>query len=149
MYDIKEVSQVNNKYIFFVFSDGTQDRKTVDINELKYLYDDVTEKMKMLDFTVKYNRDCYEDAKQEVVRFEKIIEGYEKYIEENKSDPMVRRGLHDVCYSLTETEKKRNEILRESFGMSHAATKASDEYWRLYKLQKQIEAVFQDVKKLR
>ena len=149
MYDIKEVSQVNNKYIFFVFSDGTQDRKTVDINELKYLYNDVTEKMKMLDFTVKYNRDCYENAKQEVTILEKIIEGYEKYIEENKSDPMVRRGLHDVCYSLTATENKRNEISRESFGMSHVATKASDEYWRLYKLQKQIEAVFQDVKKLR
>ena len=28
MYNIKEVSQVNNKYFFFVFSDGTQVTKT-------------------------------------------------------------------------------------------------------------------------
>ena len=34
MYNLKEVSQVNKKYIFFVFSDGTQERKAVNVNKL-------------------------------------------------------------------------------------------------------------------
>ena len=146
MYNVNEILQVNKKYIFLLLSDGTQDRRVVNLSELKTLYIDVLEKMKYLNFTVNYNRDFYNELTLEYEKQEKIIEGYEKYIEEHKEDSMVRRGLHDVCYALTTANSKRYEIALQRAGVSHASNKASDEYWKLYKIQKQIEVVFQEVK---
>lgn len=146
MYNVNEILQVNKKYIFLLLSDGTQDRRVVNLSELKTLYIDVSERMKCLDFTVNYNRDFYNELTLEYEKQEKIIEGYEKYIKEHKEDSMVRRGLHNVCYALTTANNKRHEIVLERVGVSHASNKASNEYWKLYKIQKQIEAVFREVK---
>ena len=143
MYNVNEISQVNKKYIFLLLTDGRQDRQSVNLSELKTLYLDVSEKMKCLDFTVNYNRDFYNELTLEYEKQEKIIEFYEKYIEEHKEDPLVRRGLHDGCYALTTANNKRQEIALERAGVSHASIKASDEYWKLYRIKKQIEAVFQ------
>ena len=141
MYDIKEVTQVNTSYIFFHFSDGTQDRKTIDMRELKHLYNDVCKNIKHYDFMKEECEKVRESLKLESEKLENIIQGYEKYIAEHQDVPNIRRGLDNVCYSLETTIKNKRELNMEISGVNKTWSYAMEKYWKLYKLQKQIESV--------
>lgn len=141
MYDINEVTQVNTSFIFFHFSDGSQDRKVVDMRELKYLYDDVCQNMKHYDFMKNESHNISEKMQEEYNKLESISQGYKDFIEKNQDIPAVRRNLHDVCYQLEVTQQKQRETAIQKSGVNVMYSHAIDKYWKLYKLQKQIESV--------
>ena len=141
MYILNEVSEVNTKYIFFLFSDGTQDRKTVNKNDLKELYNDVCENVKHYEFMIQECKTVYNSINGECEKIEEVIKGYEKFIENNQNDPMVRRGLHNVCSSLEWENKKQRELFYNRSGVVQTKHYAINKCDRLYKLQRDIESV--------
>ena len=141
MKNINEVSEVNAKYIFFHFPDGTQDRKIVNKNDLKELYIDICNNMKSYDFMKEECEKVKEQLRLESDSLNSVIQGYEKYIAEHQEIPSIRRGLDNVCFNLEYAIKNQRELNYKISGVNKAWSHASDNYWKLYKLQKQIENV--------
>jgi hypothetical protein len=141
MYNINEVTQVNASFIFFHFPDGTQDRKTVDIRELKHLYTEICENMKHYEFMKMENNKISNNIQEEYDKLDNTILGYKAYIEKNQDNSSIRRGLHDVCYQLEVVQKKQSELAIQKSGVNIAWSYAMEKYWKLYTLKKQIENV--------
>lgn len=141
MYIINEVSEVNTKYIFLKFSDGTQDRKTINKNDLKELYTDVCQKVSHYEFMIQECKIVYNSINVECEKLEEIIKCYEKFIENNQKDPMVLRGLHSVCSSLEWENKKQRELFYNRSGVGQTMQYSRNKCDKLQKLQKNIESV--------
>lgn len=141
MYIVNEVSEVNTKYIFFKFSDGTQDRKKINKNDLKELYKDVCEMVNNYEFMIQECKIVYNSINVECEKLEENIKGYEKFIENNQNNNMVLRGLHNVCSSLEWENKKQREMFYNRSGVLQTIQYARTKYDKLKRLQNDIESV--------
>lgn len=141
MYMVNDVSEVNTKYIFFKFSDGTQDRKAVNKNDLKELYSDVCEKISHYEFMIQECKTVYNSINIECEKLEETIKGYERFIENNQNDPMVLRGLHSICSSLEWENKKQRELFYNRSGVAQTMQYSRTKCDKLQKLQNDIKSV--------
>ena len=141
MYILNEVTSVNTKYIFFTFSDGKQDRKTVNKNDLKELYNDVYQNISNYDFMYKENKKVSDKLQLEIDTLNKTIERQENFIANNQNDPMIKRGFHNVCYDLKFNKRKQVELSHNISGINTSCMHANDMTFKLEKLKRDIESV--------
>ena len=106
--DIKNVTSVNAKYIFFK-EDGKEDRKPSHYAELQQMMDDLQADYYFYNRMLTETRTLAEKHREELDKLDASIEDLESCIESQKDIPAVKRGLADICFKLENLEKERLE----------------------------------------
>ena len=135
--DYTTIRSVNDKYIF-IKVDGKEDRtptKKADLSDVLESFNN--------DYNF-YNRMVLETEKTKVkinLELGKLL-SYEKQleniIEENKNDPLYRRGLADACFNLEYTGKKIHETLCKLSGVSAVVSDAMHKRDKAERMTKEI-----------
>lgn len=106
--DIKNVTSVNSKYIFFK-EDGKEDRKPSHYAELQQMIDDLQSDYYFYNRMLTETRTLAEKHREELDKLDAVIEDLKSRVELQKDIPAVKRGLADICFNLKNSEKKRHE----------------------------------------
>lgn len=106
--DIKNVTSVNAKYIFFK-EDGKEDRKPSHYAELQQMMDDLQADYYFYNRMLTETRTLAEKHREELDKLDASIEDLKSCIEAQKDIPAVKRGLADICFKLENLEKERHE----------------------------------------
>lgn len=106
--DIKNVTSVNAKYIFFK-EDGKEDRKPSHYAELQQMMDDLQADYYFYNRMLTETRTLVEKHREELDKLDASIEDLKSRIEAQKDIPAVKRGLADICFKLENLEKERHE----------------------------------------
>ena len=145
---VDNVKSVNAKYIFFINDDGKEDRKTVHYAELQDVLDDLQNDYyfynRMLSETEKtYSRISAEWCE----KLENNITNLEKRIEENKDDPLVKRGLADICWNYEQTQKKHTQVIMQLSGIRIVTSDTRNKLDRIERLINDIQSVMRVISK--
>lgn len=105
MYNFKEISSVNSRYIFF--KDDT--RKVVDVKLLHEVIKDI--KVELNHYTFMYNKmnEVYDMYTDRINQIQGTINRMNELIESNQDKPIVRRGLSEYHDTLRYNTKSLNE----------------------------------------
>ena len=106
--DIKNVTSVNAKYIFFK-ENGKEDRKPSHYAELQDMMDDLQADYYFYSRMLTETRTLAEKHREELDKLDASIEDLKSRIEAQKDIPAVKRGLADICFKLENLEKERHE----------------------------------------
>lgn len=106
--DIKNVTSVNAKYIFFK-EDGKEDRKPSHYAELQQMMDDLQADYYFYNRMLTETRTLAEKHREELDKLDASIEDLKSCIKAQKDIPAVKRGLADICFKLENLEKERHE----------------------------------------
>ena len=106
--DIKNVTSVNAKYIFFK-ENGKEDRKPSHYAELQQIMDDLQADYYFYNRMLTETRTLTEKHREELDKLDASIEDLKSCIEAQKDILAVKRGLADICFKLENLEKERHE----------------------------------------
>ena len=106
--DIKNITSVNAKYIFFK-EDGKEDRKPSHYAELQQMMDDLQADYYFYNRMLTETRTLAEKHREELDKLDASIEDLKSCIEAQKDITAVKRGLADICFKLENLEKERHE----------------------------------------
>lgn len=136
--DIKNVTSVNSKYIFFK-EDGKEDRKPSHYAELQQMMDDLQTDYYFYNRMLTETRALAEKHREELDKLGAVIEDLKSRIEAQKDIPAVKRGLADICFNLKSTEEKRHEKGLELCGIHKVSGDTLRKLERTETLIRQIE----------
>lgn len=135
--DIKNVTSVNAKYIFFK-ENGKEDRKPSHYAELQQMMDDLQMDYSFYNRMLAEVRTLAEKQRGEVEKLDATIENLKNRIEAQKDIPAVKRGLADICFNLKNSEKKRHEKGLELCGIHKVSDDTLRKLERTETLIKQV-----------
>lgn len=131
--DKEHITEVNAKYVFFKFPDGSQDRLKSRKQDLQEVYKWVNEEMYF------YNR-MYEEVHQmyelEKERFDRTRHYYS---DEEIHNACLKNRFANIDMEIS--NEKYKEDWHYISGGRKVGTRANDKYWRLYKLAEEIKNV--------
>lgn len=144
--DYRHINEVNKSYVFLTYPDGKQDRKPTHKK-------DIVEALECLvkdrDF---YNRMVLETRK-EMGKLQKEIEiinsrqaELEKYIDGHNEDPLIRRGLADICFKYQNNNKEYTKIIHQLSGMGTILNHAFEKQLKAEKIISNIENTLKLIK---
>ena len=84
---------------------------------------------------IKENNDVSNSINDEIKHLQHLNERRKQYIEENQSNPLIRRGLADIIFNYDETEKEIYNLTHEMSGINRSNSKA---LYRLNNLEKAL-----------
>lgn len=135
--DKEYITQVNSKYVFFTFPDGSQDRLRASKVDLKCVYGWYVEEMNF------YNRmynELSESYREQFDSFEKSRHYY--------SEDEIAIACKTDRFAYIPMEIKNEDYKREInkiFGISKESSRILDKYWKYYRIAKQIEEAFKQL----
>lgn len=129
--DKEHITEVNAKYVFFRFPDGSQDRLKVRKQDLIEVYQWINEEMN-------FYRRMYEEVKQlyesEKERFDKIRHYYS---DEEIHEACLKNRFASIDMGIS--NEKYKEDWNQISGKWKVASNANDKYWKLYMLAENIK----------
>ena len=138
---VNNVKSVNTKYIFFINDDGKEDRKTIHYAELQDILDDLQNDYYFYNRMLNETEKTYNRINAECEKLENNIASIEKRIEENKDDPMVKRGLADICWNYEQTQKKHTQVIMQLSGIRIVTSDTRNKLERIERLINEIQSV--------
>ena len=144
---VNNVKSVNTKYIFFINDDGKEDRKTTHYAELQDILDDLQNDYYFYNRMLSETEKTYSRINAECEKLENNIASIEKRIEENKNDPMVKRGLADICWSYEQTQKKHIQVIMQLSGIRIVTSDTRSKLERIERLINEIQSVMRVISK--
>ena len=138
---VNNVRSVNTKYIFFINDDGKEDRKTAHYAELQDILDDLQNDYYFYNRMLNETEKTYRRINAECEKLENNITNIEKRIDENKDDPMVKRGLADICFNYEQTQKKHTQVIMQLSGIRIVTSDTRNKLERIERLINEIQAV--------
>lgn len=135
--DIKNVTSVNAKYIFFKENEK-EDRKPTHYAELQDMMDDLQSDYYFYNRMLTETRTLAEKHREELDKLDASIENLKNRIEAQKDIPAVKRGLADICFNLKSAEEKRHEKGLELCGMHKVSSDTLHKLERTERLIKQV-----------
>ena len=144
---VNNVKSVNTKYIFFINDDGKEDRKTTHYAELQEILDDLQSDYYFYNRMLNETEKTYSRINTEREKLENIIANIEKRIEENKDDPLVKRGLADICFNYEQTQKKHTQVTMQLSGIRIVTSDTRNKLERIERLINDIQAVMRVINK--
>ena len=138
---VNNVKSVNAKYIFFINDDGKEDRKTTHYAELQEILDDLQSDYYFYNRMLSETEKTYSRINSECEKLENSIASIEKRIEENKDDPLVKRGLADICFNYEQTQKKHTQVIMQLSGIRIVTSDTRSKLERIERLINEIQAV--------
>lgn len=144
---VNNVKSVNTKYIFFINDDGKEDRKTTHYAELQDILDDLQNDYYFYNRMLSETEKTYSRINSECKKLENSIASIEKRIEENKDDPLVKRGLADICFNYEQTQKKHTQVIMQLSGIRIVTSDTRSKLERIERLINDIQAVMRVVSK--
>lgn len=144
--DIKKVTSVNAKYIFFKDENGNNDRKPSHYAELQQMMDDLQTDYYFYNRMLKETRTLAEKHREELDKLDAVIEDLKSRIEAQKDIPAVKRGLADICFNLKSTEEKRHKKGLELCGIHKVSDDTLRKLERTETLIRQIEEAMRGCK---
>ena len=138
---VNNVKSVNTKYIFFINDDGKEDRKTAHYTELQEILDDLQNDYYFYNRMLSETEKTYSRINAECEKLESSIDSLEKRIEENKDDPLVKRGLADICFSYEYTQEKYTQVIMQLSGIRIVTSDTRNKLERIERLINEIQAV--------
>ena len=138
---VDNVKSVNTKYIFFINDDGKEDRKTAHYAELQDVLDDLQNDYYFYNRMLNETEKTYSRINSESEKLENSIASIEKRIEENKDDPLVKRGLADICFNYEQTQKKHTQVIMQLSGIRIVTSDARNKLERIKLLINEIQSV--------
>ena len=144
---VDNVKSVNTKYIFFINDDGKEDRKTTHYAELQEILDDLQSDYYFYNRMLNETEKTYNRVNAECEKLENSIASIEKRIEENKDDPLVKRGLADICFNYEQTQKKHTQVIMQLSGIRIVTSDTRSKLERIERLINEIQAVMRVINK--
>ena len=144
---VDNVKSVNAKYIFFINDDGKEDRKTTHYTELEEILDDLQNDYYFYNRMLSETEKTYNRINAECEKLENSIADIEKRIEENKNDPMVKRGLADICWNYERTQEKHTQVIMQLSGIRIVTSDTRNKLERIERLINEIQAVMRVISK--
>ena len=144
---VNNIKSVNTKYIFFINDDGKEDRKTTHYAELQAILDDVQSDYYFYNRMLNETEKTYSRINAECEKLESSIDSLEKRIEENKDDPLVKRGLADICFSYEYTQEKHTQVIMQLSGIRIVTSDTRNKLERIERLINEIQAVMRVINK--
>ena len=144
---VNNVKSVNTKYIFFINDDGKEDRKTTHYAELQDILDDLQNDYHSYNRMLSETEKTYSRINSECEKLENSIASIEKRIEENKDDPLVKRGLADICFNYEQTQKKHTQVIMQLSGIRIVTSDTRNKLERIERLINDIQAVMRVINK--
>ena len=144
---VNNVKSVNTKYIFFINDGGKEDRKTANYAELQEILDDLQNDYYFYNRMLSETEKTYSRINSECEKLENSIASIEKRIEENKDDPLVKRGLADICFNYEQTQKKHTQVIMQLSGIRIVTSDTRSKLERIERLINDIQAVMRVISK--
>ena len=144
---VNNVKSVNTKYIFFINDDGKEDRKTAHYAELQEILDDLQNDYYFYNRMLSETEKTYNRVNAECEKLENNIANIEKRIEENKDDPLVKRGLADICWNYEQTQKKHTQVIMQLSGIRIVTSDTINKLERIERLINEIQSVMRVISK--
>jgi len=107
MYNFKEVSSVNNKYIFF----NNDTRQVLKVKYVPDLMHDIQKELSQFEFMYNKMNESYDILTLKIDGYKKMIESNNKLIDSNIDQPIVRRGLSEYHDNLNRYKRSLNDAL--------------------------------------
>ena len=115
--DYTTIRSINSKYIF-VKIDGKEDRATTKKSDLIEVLEEFNNDSNFYNRMILETQKTYNKTSTELEKLETYRTHLESIIEENKEDPMYRRGLADACFSLEYTNRQIYDTLCNMSGIN-------------------------------
>src|SRR5574344_82127 len=115
--DYTTIRSINSKYIF-VKIDGKEDRTTTKKSDLIEVLEELNNDSDFYNRMILETQKTYNKASTELEKLETYRTHLESIIEENKEDPMYKRGIADACFSLEYTNKQIHNTLCNMSGIN-------------------------------
>ena len=144
---VNNIKSVNTKYIFFINDDRKEDRKTTHYAELQDILDDLQNDYYFYNRMLNETEKTYNRINAECEKLENNIASIEKRIEENKDDPMVKRGLADICFNYEQTQKKHTQVIMQLSGIRIVTSDTRNKLERIERLINETQAVMRVINK--
>lgn len=135
--DKEYITQVSRSYVFFRFSDGSQDRKKFHKADLKDLYEWARSEM---DFYNRMYQELHNEYEKQKEQFDRVGHYY--------SEEEIKEACKKNRLAYIDMEIRNEERAREwgyVAGISKEAGRINDKYWKYYRLAAQIEAVYKEL----
>lgn len=144
---VDNVKSVNAKYIFFINDDGKEDRKTSHYTELEEILDDLQNDYYFYNRMLSETEKTYKRINAEYEKLKNSIADIEKRIEENKNDPLVKRGLADICWNYERTQEKHTQVIMQLSGIRIVSSDIRNKLERIERLINEIQSVMRVISK--
>ena len=144
---VNNVRSVNTKYIFFINDDGKEDRKNTHYAELQEILDDLQNDYYFYNRMRSETEKTYSRINSECEKLENSIANIEKRIEENKDDPLVKRGLAEICFSYEYTQEKHTQVIMQLSGIRIVTSDARNKLELIELLINDIQSVMRVIRK--
>lgn len=131
--DKEYITEVNVKYVFFRFPDGSQDRRRSRKQDLQEVYKWVNEEMYF------YHRMYEEVHRMYELEKERFDRTRHYYSDEEIHNACLKNRFASIDMGIS--NEKYKEDWHYISGKGKVATRANDKYWRLYKLAEEIKSV--------
>lgn len=135
--DKEHITEVNAKYVFFKFPDGSQDHTKSRKNDLIEVYKWIGEEMQFYNRMYRETQRMYEEESE---RFKKNRHYYSE--EEIKE---ACRGNRFANIPMEISNEKYKEDWYTICGKSDIASYAMNKYWKLYRLNAEIKAAIHEL----
>ena len=144
---INNIKSVNTKYIFFINDNGKEVRKTTHYSELQEILNDLQNDYYFYNRMLNETEKTYNRINTECEKLENNIANIEKRIEENKDDPLVKRGLADICFNYERTQEKHTQVIMQLSGIRIVTSDARNKLERIERLINDIQSVMRVISK--
>ena len=144
---VDNVRSVNTKYIFFINDEGKEDRKTTHYAELQDVLDDLQNDYYFYNRMLSETEKTYSRISAECEKLESSIASLENRINENKNDPMLKRGLADICFNYEQTQKKHTQVIMQLSGIRIVTSDTRNKLERIKRLINEIQSVMHIISK--
>lgn len=134
--DYTTIRSINNKYIF-VKIDGKDDRITTKKSDLVEVLEEFNNDSNFYNRMILETQKTYANVSNNLEKLEIYKKRLENIVEENKEDPLYKRGLADACFTLKYTNKEIHDTLCNLSGISMVLHDAMMQKERADKLIKQ------------
>lgn len=128
------ISKINNDYIYYN-KDENYIRLKITKSDLVELKSSLVSDINFYNRMIKENNEVSNSINDEIKHLQHLNERRKHYIEENQDNPLIRRGLSDICFNYDETEKEIYNLTHEMSGINRSNSKA---LYRLNELEKAL-----------
>lgn len=128
------ITKITNDYIYYN-KDENYIRLKITKSDLVELKSGLVSDINFYNRMIKENNKVSNSINDEIKHLQHLNERRKQYIEENQDNPLIRRGLSDICFNYDETEKEIYNLTHEMSGINRSNSRA---LYRLNTLEKAL-----------
>lgn len=128
------ITKITNDYIYYN-KEEEYTRVKITKSDLVELKSSLVSDINFYNRMIKENNEVSNSINDEIKHLQHLNVRRKQYIEENQDNPLIRRGLSDICFNYDETEKEIYNLTHEMSGINRSNSKA---FYRLNELEKAL-----------